>query len=160
MSSVIKKVNSLTTALYTLLALFARLLTLVDIERYSLRALGDCLEEVVDVVFHEEFRGNQLQLEGVVVRLVVATVTNALFVYFVDNEGQEGFVGVVVFAVLAAPLFFAAFVDSVILVVLEEGLKTFFNFGLEVKSLEKSLRVWGLSGTTHPCSHVHFWFGL
>ena len=78
MSRVIKKVNSLKTALYALLALFARLLAIIGTERYSFRALGDCLEEVVDVVIHEEFRGNKLQLEGVVMRLVVAAVANAL----------------------------------------------------------------------------------
>ena len=81
-----------------------------------------CLQEVVDIVVHEE-------------GIVVLRTLEALFVWW--------------FAVrLIRPTF--VFVVSVFLVVFGAGFEEFNDFDSVVESFEKSLRFVGLSGTTHP----------
>ena len=128
MSRVLEKDNSSTTKV-SKCTVADLLLGFGAFIRYTLKAIGVCLEEIVDVVFHEASIYQALQL--------------------VDCGLNSGVRRLRLYAAyIVSPTF--AFVDSVLLFVLDVVLKTFVNFDSEVKSFEKLLRVVGLSGTTHP----------
>ena len=63
---IFERLHSLKTTFVTIVewVLAILLIGFVSVERYSLRTIGVCLEEFVDVIFHEAFRGKELKLRN------------------------------------------------------------------------------------------------